>query len=73
MNGVLDIVPSQADVPADLAAWVATKIEERRAARDRRDFAQADRIRAELVERGVALEDSGEGTKWKLVSASHTS
>ena len=73
MNGVLDIVPDRAEVPADLAAWVESSIEARRAARARRDFAEADRIRAELAERGVSLEDSGDGTKWKLVRPAHTS
>ena len=73
MNGVLDIVPDAAEVPAEVAAWVDRLIEARRAARARRDFAEADRIRAELAERGVSLEDSGDGTKWKLVGPAHTS
>ena len=73
MNGVLDIVPDAAEVPAEVAAWVDRLIEARRAARARRDFGEADRIRAELAERGVSLEDSGDGTKWKLVGPAHTS
>jgi cysteinyl-tRNA synthetase len=40
-------------------------IEERRIARQRHDFATADRIRRELVERGILLEDSASGTRWK--------
>jgi cysteinyl-tRNA synthetase len=40
-------------------------IEERHAARRRRDFAEADRIRHGLLERGVLLEDSAGGTRWK--------
>jgi cysteinyl-tRNA synthetase len=67
MNGVLDIVPERAEADPQLAAWVEERIGARRAARDRRDFAEADRIRAELTERGIALEDSAGGTKWKLV------
>ena len=73
MNSVLDIVPEREQAPAEVAAWVESLIEARRAARERRDFAEADRIRSELAERGVALEDSGEGTKWKLVGPAHTS
>ena len=40
-------------------------IEERLAARQRRDFAAADRIRNDLAERGVLLEDNTGGTRWK--------
>jgi len=40
-------------------------IEERHAARRRRDFAAADRIRDDLAARGVLLEDSSTGTRWK--------
>ena len=40
-------------------------IEERNAARRRRDFAAADRVRNELAARGVLLEDSPAGTRWK--------
>jgi len=42
-------------------------IAERKAARSRRDFAAADRIRKELADRGVVLEDSATGTRWKVV------
>ena len=67
MNGVLDLVPDRQDASAELAAWVEERLAARRAARARRDFSEADRIRAEVVDRGIALEDSGSGTKWKLV------
>ena len=40
-------------------------IGERQAARQRRDFAAADRIRDELAGRGVLLEDNAGGTRWK--------
>ncbi len=67
MNGVLDIIPDRVSATADLAAWVEDRLAARRSARERRDFAEADRIRAELTDRGVAVEDAGGGTKWKLV------
>jgi cysteinyl-tRNA synthetase len=38
---------------------------ERVAAKKARDFARADAIRAELLEQGIILEDTKEGTRWK--------
>ena len=49
----------------DEAAIVAL-IEERRAARAAKDFAQSDRIRDELQAMGVILKDSKSGTTWEL-------
>ncbi len=40
-------------------------IEVRNDARERRDFAESDRIRDRLKEVGIALEDGIDGTKWK--------
>ena len=40
-------------------------IEERREARNNRDFAKSDEIRDLLVEKGIILEDTKEGVRWK--------
>ena len=40
-------------------------IEERQAARKSRNFARADEIRDELLAKGIILEDTREGVKWK--------
>lgn len=40
-------------------------IEERQQARKEKNFARADEIRNELLERGIVLEDTREGVKWK--------
>lgn len=40
-------------------------IEERQEARKNRDFAKADQIRDELLKKGIILEDTREGVRWK--------
>ena len=40
-------------------------VAERDLAKKRRDFARADQIRNELAEKGVVLEDSKDGVRWK--------
>ena len=40
-------------------------IEERRTARQQRRFSRADDIRRDLEARGILLEDSAAGTRWK--------
>ncbi len=44
---------------------IERKIEERTQAKKSRDFARADAIRAELQERGIVLEDTPDGVRWK--------
>jgi len=61
---VFDGVGTVAD--GALARWVADRVEERRAARQARDFARADAIRDELAARGVELEDTPQGTRWRV-------
>jgi cysteinyl-tRNA synthetase len=46
-------------------AWVVERIAAREVARKRRDFAAADRIRKELLDQGVVLEDGAKGTTWR--------
>lgn len=48
-----------------LDADIEKLIEERQAARKAKDFARADAIRGELLEKGIVLEDTREGVKWK--------
>jgi cysteinyl-tRNA synthetase len=43
---------------------IAARIEARAAAKRARDFALADRIRRELAEQGVVLQDTASGTTW---------
>lgn len=66
INAVLDIVPEKQQADATLASWVEERLMARKGARARRDFAAADGIREELAERGVLIEDTAQGTKWRL-------
>lgn len=67
INSVLDIVPDRTVEDPALVTWVEERIVARKAARERRDFAAADAIRGELTGRGIAIEDTAAGTKWKRV------
>lgn len=64
--GVLGLIAERENgASEDEAAWVEEKIQERQDARKARDFARADAIRDELKARGIVLEDTREGVKWK--------
>ena len=51
------------DGPGD--EWIAARVEERQAMRGARNFAEADRIRDELADLGILIEDSAEGPRWR--------
>ena len=55
------------NVDPELEAYILAMIEERKAAKKEKNFARADEIRNELLEKGIALEDTREGVKWKMV------
>ena len=52
---------------ADEDSAIEALLEERKAARANKDFARADAIRDELFEKGIAIEDTREGTLWKRI------
>jgi len=49
----------------DLSSDIKGSIEKRNAARKSGDFAEADRIRKDLEEQGIILEDTKDGTVWR--------
>jgi len=66
INSVLDVVPEAVGPDAEIARWVEDRLSARKDARSRREFAEADRIRAEIESKGIAIEDTPHGTKWKV-------
>jgi cysteinyl-tRNA synthetase len=65
--GVLDVLPTGRAVDPALASWVAERVAARAQARKSKDFKAADVIRAELGAKGVEIEDTPQGTKWRVV------
>ena len=53
-------------IDPEFEKFILEQIELRKAAKKEKNFAEADRIRAELLEKGVVLEDTREGVKWHL-------
>jgi cysteinyl-tRNA synthetase len=49
-----------------LSALVERLVEGREAARNRKDFAEADRIRDELAAAGITIEDTSTGPHWSI-------
>jgi cysteinyl-tRNA synthetase len=65
--GLLEVARMSRALDPQTVAWVDRLVLERQAARKAKEFARADEIRKELAERGVVLEDSAQGTRWKVV------
>src|SRR5215218_890258 len=62
-NSVLNVFPEEE--AALLDEDIQRLIDERQEARHRRDFARADEIRDQLAARGITLEDTRDGVRWK--------
>ncbi|MDD2414212.1 MAG: cysteine--tRNA ligase [Eubacteriaceae bacterium] len=63
LTGVIGL--AQKEKQDDLAAEVEALIQKRLEARKAKDFKLADAIRDDLLNRGIILEDTREGVKWK--------
>jgi len=65
--GLVSLALAGRAVDEDVAAWADALVAERDQARKDKDFARADAIRDELAAKGLVLEDSARGTRWKIV------
>ena len=65
INSVLGILEfeERKELPPD----ILEKIKEREKARREKNYALADKIREELLKQGIILEDTKEGTRWKII------
>jgi len=64
-DGVLGVLEATADGGEALDPELQALVAEREAARKRRDFAESDRLRKVLRERGIIVEDTPRGPVWK--------
>ena len=65
-SALFDVLPTQRAMDPGFAAWVGERIAARNQARKSKDFKAADAIRAELGAKGIEIEDTPTGTKWRL-------
>lgn len=63
--GLIGIEQETKDSRSDETAQIEALIAKRNAARKNRDFKRSDAIRDELAAKGIILEDTPQGTKWK--------
>ena len=66
LDQILGIRMDRAFVEKELEAEIQTLIDERIKARKEKNYARSDEIRDQLVERGIILMDTPQGTKWKV-------
>ena len=67
LRGVDSVIGVMKREPEIVDEEIAKRIQERQSARARRNFAEADRIRDWLMSRGIQLEDTKEGVRWKRI------
>ena len=71
VNGVLGVLEFESEELEDgLIAEIERLVAARTAARDGKDWAEADRLRDELLAMGITLEDSAAGVTWKRTANS---
>ena len=63
----LGLIEEEKTVDNDLENFILEKIEERANAKKDKDFSKADKIRDELLEKGIKLIDTREGTTYELI------
>ena len=61
----LGLIEEEKEVSSEIEEMINKKIEERNEAKKNKNYAKADEIRDELLSKGIVLEDTREGVRWK--------
>ena len=62
----LDLIKEKDSIDSELEKYIQDKIEERKIAKQNKDYALSDAIRDELLTKGIELIDTREGTTYKI-------
>ena len=63
----LDLIDNEKEIDSDLESYIISKIEERNQAKLAKNFSLADSIRNELLEKGIQLKDTRDGTVYEIL------
>jgi len=63
----LGLIDEEEEITPDLEDMINLRIAERNEAKANKDYALADQIRDELLNKGVRLIDTRDGTKFELI------
>ena len=63
----LGLIEEEKEVSSEIEEMINKKIEERNEAKKNKDYAKADEIRDELLQKGVKLIDTREGTTYEIM------
>ena len=63
----LGLIEEEKEVSSEIEEMINKKIEERNEAKKNKNYAKADEIRDELLQKGVKLIDTREGTTYEIM------
>ena len=63
----LDLIEEEKTIDEDIEAMIMKKISERNAAKKNKDYEKADKIRAELLEKGIKIIDGRDKTTYEII------
>lgn len=63
----LDLIKKDENIDNEFVSYINDKIEERKQAKNNKNYELADKIRNELLEKGIKLIDTNEGTTYEII------